>query len=756
MVSGKVRLMAKLSLAFDIFANNKASRPLKDVGDDAERTGKKIEDAGKKGGGFGSSISGAMKAAAGAFAAYKVKDLFVGFVQGARDAASVTRVTEQIIKSTGGTAGVSADQVTKLAESMSLKSGIDDEIIQKGANLLLTFKNVRNAAGEGANVFDRAAQAATDLSAAGFGSVESASTMLGKALNDPLAGITALGRAGVTFTDQQKEQIKALAESGDLLSAQKIILDEVGSQVGGAAEAAADPIERLKSAGRILLGEFEGPVLAAVNAVTGFVTDRGVPALSSLGTVFTEKIVPAIRDEVIPRLQAFGGYIRDEVVPRVQALAEWIGRNRDFLIPFVAALGAGVVVFQAVVGITRAWAAAQTALNAVMAMNPVGLVIIAIAALVAALVMVYQRSEAFRNIVDSAWARIREAVATAWEGYIKPALTALAGFVTGTLIPAITWLWQRVIVPAFQGIAAVIGWAWNNVVQPLFKAWWAYISNVLIPVIQWLWTNVVQPVFKSIGDAISIAWNNVIKPAFEGLKGIVETLYGNFETARTNVGKFIDKIKGFTLPSWVKSLADTVKTIADGIGGAVGGVARFFGGDAPAAFRGTAIGGGQALARVRSALPAGLAISSTYRSAAQNRAVGGHPTSLHMDRANPAVDIAGPTFLLDRFAAQLAAMGGWRQLLWRVAGHYDHIHVAHNGGVVSAGWPRMPGDRWDERTTRLQVGEVVVPKSAANRDKGGDTYVTVNVDASSLRSVADLEQLLQNARRLSRQKNGVR
>jgi hypothetical protein len=80
-------------------------------------------------------------------------------------------------------------------------------------------------------------------------------------------------------------------------------------------------------------------------------------------------------------------------------------------------------------------------------------------------------------------------------------------------------------------------------------------------------------------------------------------------------------------------------------------------------------------------MPPGLRITSTYRSPAHNARVGGSPTSLHMDRGNPAVDIGGPTALLDAFAARLAAVGGWRQLLWRVAGHYDHIHVADEGGI---------------------------------------------------------------------------
>ena len=77
--------------------------------------------------------------------------------------------TEQIIKATGGAANVTAEQVGNLSGRLEAKSGVDDEVIQKSANLLLTFKNVRNEVGKGSDVFDRANVAALDLSAAGFG-----------------------------------------------------------------------------------------------------------------------------------------------------------------------------------------------------------------------------------------------------------------------------------------------------------------------------------------------------------------------------------------------------------------------------------------------------------------------------------------------------------------------------------------------------------------------------------------------------------
>ena len=89
------------------------------------------------------------------------------------------------------------------------------------------FRNVRDEVGQGNDVFTRATKAGLDLAQIGFGTPESAAVLLGKALNDPIKGMTALTRAGVTFSEAQKETIRGLVDTGDLLGAQKIILAEV-------------------------------------------------------------------------------------------------------------------------------------------------------------------------------------------------------------------------------------------------------------------------------------------------------------------------------------------------------------------------------------------------------------------------------------------------------------------------------------------------------------------------------------------------
>lgn len=180
------------------------------------------------------------------------------------------------------------DRIKNYAEQQSLSVGIDDEVIKATQAKLLTFRNLTKTADTMGGSFDRATMAAIDMAAAGFGEATSNATQLGKALNDPIAGITALNRAGIQFTDDQKELIKSLVESGDVLEAQDIILKEVESQVGGTAEATATASQKMTIAfGEI--SESVGEILLPI--VEKFATWL-VEVLPKIKTFFAELLDP--------------------------------------------------------------------------------------------------------------------------------------------------------------------------------------------------------------------------------------------------------------------------------------------------------------------------------------------------------------------------------------------------------------------------------------------------------------------------------
>lgn len=179
----------------------------------------------------GAQLLGGMFAGAGLISAAKQG------IEELKESATASSNVESVIRATGESAHVTADQVDELAQSQMALTGVDDEVIKTGAAKLLTFRNVKDEVGTGNDVFTRATKAGLDLAQVGFGTPETAALMLGKALNDPIKGMAALGRAGVTFSSDQKAAIKSLVDTGDLLGAQKVILGEVEHQVGGAAEA---------------------------------------------------------------------------------------------------------------------------------------------------------------------------------------------------------------------------------------------------------------------------------------------------------------------------------------------------------------------------------------------------------------------------------------------------------------------------------------------------------------------------------------
>lgn len=162
--------------------------------------------------------------------------LFGKIIEGAAGAELAFKKVESVIRSTGGAAGLTANQVKGLADQMEKLTAIDGDLIAEAQSVMLTFTNI------GKDVFPRATKAMLDMSTIMGGDLKGAAVQLGKALNDPVEGISALQRVGVTFTASQKALIKSLVESGQLMKAQTVILGEFERQMGGAAEAARNSL----------------------------------------------------------------------------------------------------------------------------------------------------------------------------------------------------------------------------------------------------------------------------------------------------------------------------------------------------------------------------------------------------------------------------------------------------------------------------------------------------------------------------------
>ena len=122
-------------------------------------------------------------------------------IDNAIEAQEVQAQLNAVLESTGGIAGITAERANELADSLSKVTRFDDEAILSGENLLLTFTNI------GEDVFPQATETMLDMSQALGQDMKSSAVQLGKALQDPILGVTALRRVGVNFNEEQAKMI---------------------------------------------------------------------------------------------------------------------------------------------------------------------------------------------------------------------------------------------------------------------------------------------------------------------------------------------------------------------------------------------------------------------------------------------------------------------------------------------------------------------------------------------------------------------
>jgi hypothetical protein len=299
-----------------------------------------------------------------------------GFMVKAAKGAEEARIANDKLGSVLDTMGFgeATDRVSAYAESLEKTVAVDADVIKATQTKLATFGELTKSVGEAGGAFDRATMAALDMAAAGFGTAEGNAVQLGKALQDPIKGLAALAKSGVTFTDQEKEKIKTLVESGKQLEAQEMILKAIEGQVSGTAESSASSFDKMKF------------------------------AIAGVSDTFGDMLLPVI----------------DALAPKLAAFSAWAQENPTAL-KIVAASIAGV-------------AAAITLVSIAMALNPFGLIAIAIAGLVAGIVIAYTQFKTFAKVVRTVINGVIgyfETVANAWVTVIN---TLIRGY---NLIPGL-------------------------------------------------------------------------------------------------------------------------------------------------------------------------------------------------------------------------------------------------------------------------------------------------------------------------------
>ncbi|MCP5197546.1 MAG: phage tail length tape measure family protein [Gammaproteobacteria bacterium] len=279
------------------------------------------------------------------------------------------------IEATGGTAGLTAEEIDEMARRLDEATLGSAEGFRNAAVELLTFKSV------GKDAFERTLKAAQDLADAGFGTVESATVQLGKALEDPVKGLTSLTRVGVSFTDQQRAMIEGFIRLGDAASAQNVILAAVEGQVQGVASAAGGGLAgAVDLVGKRLtdLKETVGAVLTPVLTKLNLVWADVIGAVQKAGAEIAGPLA-SNTEQAGQALKGFGDSIGQFLSQTIRDLGQWIasldwraiqtgarqvGENLSELAKGFTAFGS--VAGQVIKGVTVGVNAVQVAFHAVV------------------------------------------------------------------------------------------------------------------------------------------------------------------------------------------------------------------------------------------------------------------------------------------------------------------------------------------------------------------------------------------------------
>lgn len=421
----------------------------------------------------------------GQLSASALRDLGQGIISVGKDITGAALDAEQaqaqlnaVLESTGGAAGLSADQINELANAYSTLTMFDDEAIIGAESVLLTFTQI------GEEVFPSAVESILDVSQALGQDLQSSTVQIGKALNDPIAGISALSRVGVSFTEDQKALIKSLVESGDVMGAQKIILAELQKEFGGSAEAAG---ETMAGQLAILNNEFEN---VKEEAGTAF-----IPVL---------KDIVGIAKELMPYLQQAVRWFSSLPTPVKTGVVALLG-----LVAVLAPLIGGI---SSIISIATVVGPALASIGA--ALLPILPAILAVAAAAALLYLAWKTN--FGGMRD---------VINGFVSIFKSLWQALLAFLRGDTDAALGHLRQafetyvNLGVAQFNRLKTFITNIWTGLTTFLKTAWqaaWTAVINYLAGKVTDIGAKA-KEIINNVRAAFNINWSELGKKIIDGL-----------------------------------------------------------------------------------------------------------------------------------------------------------------------------------------------------------------------------------------------
>ena len=512
---------------------------------DAKKFNRDLDNAKKKAGGLKGALGGVAKVAGGFLAANVISggmSKLTGFmsdsIEKAKEQMAVEAQLEAVLKSTGGAAGVTADEVKKLATALQKTTNFGDEVTIAAENMLLTFTGI------GKDVFPRATKSALDMATALGTSPVDAAKQLGMALNDPAAGISRLTRSGIVFTEQQKEQIKTMVEAGDKAGAQALMLNELEMEFGGSAEAAVKADGGMQQAENAMgdlqekIGKKLIPVMVVWKkvqlAILDFMVNKFAPFIKKIADVY----LPPLKEAFTAISEAVGPVIK-ELAPLFKTLF----KNKAVMIAVGGVIGVLLVAAFIALGI----AAASAAIGVLLALAPFIAIAAAVALVVAGIYLLVTHFDDIKKVVNNVF------------NAVKGQVQGIIDWVSG--LEEIFNDVKAAVVDTFATIKKSVKRAltWLKAHWPLILAIMTGPIGLIVLAIITFKDDIINA-FTSTWERVKGIFNDAIDVVTGVVKGFISTILGALTTFKDTIVGIFTTIKD-TVVSLVTSLGDTVTTV---------------------------------------------------------------------------------------------------------------------------------------------------------------------------------------------------
>lgn len=375
----------------------------------------------------------------------------------------------------------------------------------------------------------------------------------------PKEAATEMDKLGISLTDSEgnmksldevmadlRKAFSGLSETEKTQAAKAIAGQEAMSGLLAIVNAAPSDVDKLSS---------------AINNSNGAAEDMAKTMQDNLGGDLTllksklEGVQISLYEKLEPALRG-GVEMLDKFLSAIDFIIKHSSEFIAVLGGMAAAIGAYLAYTTAITVMTKGWAAltivtkaqaaAQAALNAVMAANPIGLVIAAVAGLVTAFIILWNKSEAFRQFWIGLWENITGVAKVAWE--------AISGFFAGV----------------FEGIKLKL-----EGFKEFITGVWEGIKEILTPIAAWINDNIFNPIisfFQPVINFFTTAFNIIFELA-EGTLNAIKAIWG--EVSKWFNNKIITPVKNYFKNLWA-GIKNAAKNAWEGIKTTWSGVFNWF------------------------------------------------------------------------------------------------------------------------------------------------------------------------------------